>query len=76
MKNDWRDIRDRIKNGKEVLVLPEHEQKSAQIRMSIQKGLLTIEFQKEISWIQMSKAETANFIQALVNHYNQMEHVI
>ena len=73
MKNDWRDIRDRIKNGQDVLILPEADSKAAQIRMSVQKGLLTIEFSKTLDWIQLSKAEAHGLIQALVNHYNQME---
>lgn len=43
-----------------------------QIRMSVQKGLFVLEFNKDIGWIAMNKDETIRFIQAIANAVNHM----
>lgn len=72
MANDMRDIRDRLKNG-HAAILKAAPTAPIQIRMSIQKQLLTIELARSVDVLQFSKADAGAFIKALVNHYNQME---
>lgn len=71
--NNWREIREKYHAGHASLVLPKNVQAPAQMRMSIQKGLLTIELERQVGILQFSKEDASKFIQAIVNYYNLME---
>lgn len=71
--NDWRQIRDRHKAGLASIVLPKNSKAPMQMRMSVQKQLLTIELERSVDVLQFSKEDAAKFIQSLVNFYNFME---
>ena len=73
MGNDIREIRDRLLNGLPARFTPKVSDSGMQMRMSIQKGMLTIELARKVDFLQLTKADASNLIKALVQHYNQME---
>lgn len=70
--NDMRDIRDRLKAGLPAK-MNGHKVVGMQMRMSLQKGLLTIELGQKVDYLQFSKAAASNLIKTLVTYYNLME---
>lgn len=60
-------------NGSPIIPAADIPAQNSKLRISTQNGMLTIEFEKSVSWVQFNKNDAARFVRGLAEYVKGMK---